>query len=430
MMFTFLNPNTPSSSVISFVRTLGILFFASALVVFGQPKSVIGAITAIDAAKGELTVKTDPGEVFEVKVAVDLQVKQVQPGERDLTKAQIVALAGLANGDRVLVRGALTEKTVMANSLIVISARDIKKRDDLERLEWTKRGMVGVVDAIDAAKGEVTLKTQSMSGPKPITVAFSEKTVYKRYAPDSIKFSDARDATMKELKKGDQLRVLGDKNVDGSRITAERAVFGSFRTVAGTVTAVDVATGEVRIKDLQSGKAMLIRIKSDSQIKKMPNFGGMGMMGGGPPLGAHGTEGAGGARPGAPPSGGPAAGGPPTGGPPAGGRAGSGMGVGGGMGAGGGMMRPGGGAPDMAAMLERMPLAKIEDIKVGESVVVSSTVGAKSDEITAITLLANADMIIAMAQRQGAAAGGPAGGMGGGLSLSGGDMGMGMISMQ
>ena len=88
-------------------------------------------------------------------------------------------------------------------------------------------------------------------------------------------------------------------------------------------------------------------------------------------------------------------------------------------------MRPGGG--DMAAMLERMPHAKIEDIKVGESIVVSSTVGAKSDEITAIMLLGNADTIIAMAQRQGAAAGAAAGG---GLSLSGGDMGMGMISMQ
>ncbi len=429
MMFTFLNPTTPYSSVLSFVRTLGILFFASALIVFGQPKSVIGAITAIDAVKGELTVKTDLGEVFEVKVAVDLPVKQVQPGERDLTKAQIVALAGLANGDRVLVRGALTEKTVVASSLIVISARDIKKRDDQERSEWTKRGVVGVVDAVDAAKGEVTLKTQSMSGPKPITVAFGDKTVYKRYAPDSIKFSDARDATMKELKKGDQLRVLGDKNDDASRITAERAVFGSFRTVAGTVTAVDVATGEVRIKDLQSGKAMLIRIKSDSQIKKMPNFAGM--MGGGPPgMGGPGGGGpsAGGpsGRPGGPPSG-VAGGGPPSGVPPAGGQRPGGM-PGGGLGGGG--MRPGGGAPDMAAMLERMPLAKIEDIKVGESVVVSSTVGAKSDEITAITLLANADMIIAMAQRQGAAAGGPAGGMGGGLSLSGGDMGMGMISMQ
>ena len=99
------------------------------------------------------------------------------------------------------------------------------------------------------------------------------------------------------------------------------------------------------------------------------------------------------------------------------------------MGGAGGPGGPGGGRPgggDMMAMLERMPLAKIEDIKVGESIVVSSTVGAKADEITAITLLANADMIIAMAQRQAGAAGGALGG----LSLGGGDMGMGMIPMQ
>ncbi len=428
-VFTFLYPYRPHSSVLSFVRTLGILFFALTLTAFGQPKSVIGTITAIDAVKGEMTVKTDPGESFEVKVAVDLQVKQVQPGERDLTKAQVVALAGLANGDRVLVRGALTEKTVVANSLIVISARDIKKRDDLERMEWTRRGMVGVVEAVDAAKGEVTLKTQSMAGPKPVTVVLNAKTVYKRYAPDSIKFADASDATMRDLKKGDQLRVLGEKNEDASRITAERAVFGSFRTVAGTVTAVDAATGEVKIKDLQSGKAMLVRIKTDSQLKKMPNFAGM--MGGGMPGGpGPGGPGAGGPGAGGPGAGGMRQGGPGAGGPGAGGgqRPGGPM-AGGGMGGG----RPGG---DMAAMLERMPPAKVEDIKVGESIVVSSTVGAKADEVTAITLLANADMIIAMAQRQAGAAGGAAGGMGGGgMSLGGGgmggmDMGMGMIPMQ
>ncbi|MBY0506366.1 MAG: hypothetical protein K2X03_20775 [Bryobacteraceae bacterium] len=404
------------------------MFFAFALAAFGQPTSVIGTITSIDAVKGEMTVKRDSGESVEVKVAVDLPVKQVQPGEKDLTKAQVVALAGLANGDRVLVRGALTEKTVTANSLIVISARDIKKRDDQERQEWTRRGMVGVVDAVDAAKGEVTIKTQSMAGPKPVTVVLGDKTVYKRYAPDSIKFADAKDATMKDLKKGDQLRVLGDKNEDATRITAERAVFGSFRTVAGTVTAVDPAAGEVKIKDLASGKAMLVRIKPDSQVKKMPNFAGMmGGMGGGPggpgggPGGGMGMAGgrppgAGGPPPAAAsgrPAGAPGAGGPP-GGPP------SGM-----MGGG----RPGGG--DMMAMLDRMPPAKIEDIKVGESIVVSSTVGAKSDEITAITLLANADMIIAMAQRQSGGAGGAPGGLGG-LSLGGGgmEMGMGMIPMQ
>ena len=162
---------------------------------------------------------------------------------------------------------------------------------------------------------------------------------------------------MRDLKKGDQLRVLGEKNEDATRITAERAVFGSFRTVAGTVMAVDTEAGEIKIKDLQSGKAVLVKIKPDSQIKKMPSMGGM----------------MGGMRP---PGGGPPGAAPGGAGPvatcrwsrrPRYGRGG---------------MRAGG--PDVGQMLERMPSAKLEEIKVGESIVVSSTVGAKADEMTAI----------------------------------------------
>ena len=82
------------------------------------------------------------------------------------------------------------------------------------------------------------------------------------------------------------------------------------------------------------------------------------------------------------------------------------------------MPRPGGGAPDLAQMIERMPPGKIEDLKPGEMVVVSSTKGAKSDQLTAITLLANADMLIRMLTMPAPGAARPQGG-GSGPSLSG-----------
>ena len=75
--------------------------------------------------------------------------------------------------------------------------------------------------------------------------------------------------------------------------------------------------------------------------------------------------------------------------------------------------------PDMAQMLERMPAAKFDELKAGEKIVVSSTKGAKPDEITAIMLLGNADMLIQMATV-------PSGrGAGGGGAQGGGGMGMG-----
>src|ERR1035441_9226364 len=76
-----------------------------------------------------------------------------------------------------------------------------------------------------------------------------------------------------------------------------------------------------------------------------------------PPAGAFG----GGPPPG---MGGAARGGMPAGGPP------------------GGMGRGGMPAMDINAMLERMPVSKLEDLKAGETIVVSSTKGAKSNEVT------------------------------------------------
>jgi hypothetical protein len=88
---------------------------------------------------------------------------------------------------------------------------------------------------------------------------------------------------------------------------------------------------------------------------------------------------------------------------------------------------PGRGTMDISQMLEHMPAAKLDDLKPGQTIVVSSTKGAKSDEITAIMLLANADMLIQMASmgsgRGGRAGGGGAGGGMGGMMGAGGGMG-------
>ena len=85
---------------------------------------------------------------------------------------------------------------------------------------------------------------------------------------------------------------------------------------------------------------------------------------------------------------------------------------------------------DINAMLERMPVSKLEDLKAGETIVVSSTKGAKSNEVTAIVMLANADGILQMIAAQsggGRGSGIPgAGGMGG---MGGGMMGGGMDAL-
>ena len=67
-----------------------------------------------------------------------------------------------------------------------------------------------------------------MAGTQSVIIPVSDKTEMRRYAPDSIKFSDAKPSTFVELKVGDQLRALGDREPDGTHFTPQKVVTGAF----------------------------------------------------------------------------------------------------------------------------------------------------------------------------------------------------------
>src|SRR5690349_16445827 len=62
----------------------------------------VGTITAI--AGDTLTIKTDSGEIHQVAVPSTAVIKQLAPGQKDLSAAQEIKLGDLASGDRVLVK--------------------------------------------------------------------------------------------------------------------------------------------------------------------------------------------------------------------------------------------------------------------------------------------------------------------------------------
>jgi hypothetical protein len=322
------------------------------------PKSVVGTLSVYKLGAAEIEVKPDNAPAVALKLSEKTLALRVAPGEKDLKKAETIKTSDLAVGDRVLVT--LEPGSNEVRRIVVMSATDIAKRNEADRQDWLRRGLSGIV----AAKSghEITLKMRSLQGPVQATVTVDERSSFKCYAPDSVKFADARASTVDDISVGDQLRARGQKSEDGLKVTAEEVVFGTFLMKAGTITSVNVEANEITVKELGNGKALLIRVTPDSQLKMMPNLGAL--MGGG-------------GRPGFSP-----AGGSPSAGAP---------------GANGG--RPGG-RGDLSQMLERMPAAKLDELKPGETVVVSSTKGARNDQITAIMLVANADLLIQMAQMQ------------------------------
>jgi hypothetical protein len=363
----------------------------------------IGEVKVIDAAGRQLILKTDAGSLVTVALGDKTVYMRLAPGEKTLTNATRITLADVAEGDRVWARGKVADdhKTIPAVALIVMNKADIARKQEAERAEWKRRGVLGIITALKPETKEITISSRSLMGQQSVTIPVSEKVEMRRYAPDSIKFADAKPAEFAELKVGDQLRALGERSADGLSFAPEKVVTGSFRIVAGTVTAVDAATGEVKISDLQTKQPLTIVVKQDAVVRRFPPATEMGGMMG---RGGQGASGAGGQPPagqgGNRPNGG-------QGGPPQGGGPGTGGGRGGGM--------------NIQDMLERLPTITIADVKVGDTIIVSSTKGSDPTRLTAISVISGADRLLNMMAARQQAAGqttpNPSAGLGSGIQF-------------
>ena len=375
--------------------------FAIALALFAQStlfaqgndpgiaaKHAIGEVKTIDAATKQMTIKTDAGSTVTVSVSDKTTYKRLAPGEQSLTNATDITFTDVGEGDRIMARGTVSEdrKSVPALQIIVMTKGDLAKKQEAERLEWRRRGILGVITALKPDTKEITISNRTMAGTQAVVMQVSDKTEMHRYAPDSIKFGDAKPSSFAELKVGDQLRALGDRTEDPLRFNPQKIVTGAFRTVGGVVTAVDPATGEIKVNELEKKTPLTIVIKQDAVLRRFPPASEMGMMMGGMRGAGGGPGGPGGQAPAAGPGQGqgqaPAAQRPQGGGP-------------------GGPGGPGGGGPGRGGfnindMLERLPTISLADVKVGDTIIVSSTQGVDPTRLTAISLVAGADTLLAM----------------------------------
>ena len=112
-----------------------------------------------------------------------------------------------------------------------------------------------------------------MAGAKTVKVDTTPKTIFRRYAADSVKFQDSTAGTLDQIHAGDQLSVRGEKSADGSTITAEEAVTGTFANLSGVLTAVNPAAGTVSFKDLASKKAVTVKLTANSDVRKSKHKG-------------------------------------------------------------------------------------------------------------------------------------------------------------
>jgi len=308
-----------------------------------------------------LSLATDQGPQVTVKVQPGARILRLAPGQIDLKAASVLQLGDLQVGDRVLVRGKMDDDgvSVDATAVIVMKQQDIAQRKQQEMLDWQRRGVGGLVNAVDAQAGTISISVSGAGGSKTVVLTTNPKTIYKRYAPDSVKWEDATTARLNDIHVGDQLRARGDKNQDGTQLAAEEIVAGTFRNIAGLVTAVDGAQGTLTVEDLATKKPVTVRITADSQMKELPAQLAQGLA---MRLKSGATAGA------------TANAAPESAAAPAAGE------------------RARGG--DLNRMLSRLPAVSLADLHKGEAVMIVSTTGSAGQLPAAVTLLGGVEPIL------------------------------------
>lgn len=328
-----------------------------------KPNYAAGEVLSVNQEDKKIVVQTSDGTI-EAILSAETAYKKVPPENPVPSAATSISVNEISAGDKVLVTGKVSpdKKTISAKTVYLITKSDIARKQEREREEWRTRGISGRVISLDVANKKIIISTRGMMGERLVTITPKENAEYRRYAPDSIKFSDAKLSSYAELKVGDQLRALGDRSPDGSNFTAEKIVFGSFKTAIGKITAIDLEKRELKIKDVLTDKEVTVVIKKDATMKKFPaEIAAMFLARSSgtfqPPQQRQGEK--------------------PAGNQPE---------------------RPQFRGGDLDDMLERFPNVSLEELKVGDAIAISSTVGEIPNRLTAIKLLSGVEPFLEMQQ--------------------------------
>ncbi|HZR28594.1 MAG TPA: DUF5666 domain-containing protein [Terriglobales bacterium] len=334
----------------------------------GTVKSIVGKT---------LVMKTDSGPDVSVQVQDSTRIVRIAPGQTSLKDATPIEFSDLQVGDRILARGTAGDaQSVVAALVVVMKQTDVAQKQEHEQEDWQKRGVGGIITAVDPAAKTITV---SIVPGNNISIKTSNNTRYLRYAPDSIKFNDARPGSFDDIKTGDQLRARGTRSADGKEFAADEIISGSFRNIAGTIISVDASRNTLSVMDVFKKKPVTVNFTTDSQLRKVPlplaQRMAMVLKGGvsSRPASAQSADAKTGAPAAAAPESSPAGGSRPAGAAGAG--------------------RPGG-SPDVQQFLNRLPAVTLADLQKGDAVMIVSTQGTETSDVKAITLLSGVEPIL------------------------------------
>ncbi len=359
-----------------------------------QVAKAVGVIKSVQA--DSIVVTSEAGGDVTGTLSASTKILRVPPGEKDLKNVTTLQAQDLQPGDRVLLRGPASGdgRTIAALAVIVMKQADVSAMHQHDLEDWQKRGVGGIVTKVDAAAGVVTISSSSGgagtggAGASHTTeVHIGKDAILRRYAPDSVKFDDAKPASFDQIRTGDQLRARGARTSNGE-VNADEVVTGSFRSVAGTIKSVDASNNTITVQDVISKSLATVQISPDSQMWKLPAEMAQRFAARLKSASAGGNEDHAGAQ-------GQGAGGGHAPKPAGNGE----QNVTDSSGAGG---AGGNGPPDLQRVLSRLPNIKLSDLQKDDTVYILTTTGGSSGTVTASKLVAGVEAILTAAPNRSA----------------------------
>jgi hypothetical protein len=322
------------------------------------PLSVLGTVTELRGDTREVVVTTAAGSKVTLTLSDSTVFMRIPPGEKTKDRFIKITATDFGVGDSVFARGRISEdrKTMPAREFYVMSKGEIADKRDRERDAWRTRGIAGTVTALKPEANEITIDARTAEGPKPIMIAANAGTKYRRYAPNSVRFSDAKSGSFGDLTVGDQVRALGTKSSDGARFTPDEIVSGSFLTLTGTISEIDAGKNELKISDQTTHQSVTVFVSKDSTLRRLTAE-----------LLAALTQ----TPPGKPAE--------PSAAAPAG-------------------ASPARASGDLQEMFDQLPTLTLSELKVGDAILVSSTKSSDAMRVTAIAVVSGVGPLLQSAQ--------------------------------
>lgn len=320
-----------------------------------RQSGTVKAVTSTD-----LVLTTVSGQDVAVNVPSAARILLVDPATHDVKGAHPGTFADVKAGDKAIVTGTTGDsgQTLTATRILLLKSGAIEALHAQQQAAWA-HSIGGIVKTTDTDKGALSV----VNGTHTYTIQTSPSTIVRRYTGASVRFEDAVKSTVSAIRPGDQVQARGQRSPDGTTVTADEIVAGSFSNYSGLLTAVDSSAGTVTLKDLATKKTVTVAVTAQTNLRKLPaDFSA------GSGAGSTGNESAG-ERPAQAPE-----------------HAGSTAGQG---------RRPGAGRMDLSRIVNRLPTETTADLKQGDAVMIVASNSPDAERPTAITLLSGVEKILA-----------------------------------